>query len=108
MLNNMKIIGHTTGGFIIEASDEEVRSLLAAGDDRRKDLSKLRTGTELSFTVALQNLAAVKDAKLSKELAYLKGHLRDSITYGQSMLNAVEKLEVPIVTLEKDTQAKSI
>lgn len=90
----MKVIGKTDKGFILEASNEEVKALLAKVDTRKGSVSaSITIGTELTFTIALSNLDLLKDIRLSesgKALAALivaKQRLED-------VIQVVEKAEI--------------
>lgn len=104
----MKVIGKTNGGFILEASDNEIKALLSAGDDKRKDLSKLAIGNELTFTIALQNLNAIKDVRMSDRLYYLKNSLKDATKYIAELNTITESVSNPILLLEQEVKDKAI
>lgn len=71
----MKVIGKTNNGFILEATNEEVKSLLPLTDNKRNELGKIGFGDDITFTTALTNLNLLKDIKMSESysaLTYLK------------------------------------
>lgn len=97
----MKIIGETNGGFIATISNDEIKSLLALGDERRgKVKDTIKVGVDLSFTVALQNLNLAKDIQLSgaytllQELANAQGKLN-------TVIEQIQGLKAPLYTLQE-------
>ncbi len=105
----MKVIGITNSGFLLEASNDEVKALLAVGDDRRNDVPKnIKVGCNLTFSVALQNLNAIKDARLSQSNNYLGSSLKDAKSYIDKAIAIVEGFNEPITILRKEIEEKSV
>lgn len=104
----MKIIGKTNGGFIIEASQTEMKALLANSDTRRADIEKtLVVGVELSFTTALHNLALVKDISIDGSYQTL-GRLNDAYSELGKVIKIVEGVKEPLLTIQSKIKEAQI
>lgn len=99
----MKIIGITATGYITETSFSEVKAILSKNDERQKDMNyaKLKIGTDLSFTHALERLTVIKDITLSGDYRTL-GKLEDAKKEIEVVISTVKALQVPLIAMQEE------
>lgn len=95
----MKIIAHTTEGYVVSISQKELKALLAK-DDSRKANTKLEIGTELSFTLALQNIEMLENLKISDSYQVLH-YLKEAKIKLDGLVTGMIELEKPIIEVQR-------
>jgi hypothetical protein len=101
----MKVIGKTENGFIIEASNLEIDSLLAANHVKKGKYSELKVGEELTFTTALTNLNLIKDLSLSDNYRALH-ELKQAKEELEKAIKIVEGLNAPLTEVQKQIKLR--
>lgn len=97
----MKIIGETNEGFIATVSYKEIDSILAIGDSRKgKVKESIKVGSDLSFTLALQNLNLIKDIQLTESYSVLS-KLKDAMVSLDTVISNVEGLKTPLYEVKE-------
>ena len=101
----MKIIGKTQNGFILEADNTEIKSVLALSDTRRGKTLEIEVGTELTFTTALTNLNLIKDLSLTDRFKTLY-ELKEAKDQIENAIQIVEKVNTPLLEIQKEIKTR--
>lgn len=101
----MKVIGTTTTGFIIEASNSEINSLLAIQHAKKGKPSEIKVGEELTFTTALTNLNLIKDLSLTDSYKTLS-RLKEAQIELNKAIEIVEGLKAPLAEIQKEINVR--
>lgn len=103
----MKIIGHTTDGYLCQVSNVEMKSLLGRDDGRKRDNSRIGIGNDITFTNALVNMEILKEISMSSSYGTLT-QAKDALAKLEGIVVILEAINFNIINIQGQVKNKTI